>query len=273
MIFDSHECNLATITQGAPKVFQWILALIVLALEKFLVTRTDHIFVCNHIVRGYYYMLNRYQKVSLLHNAPVLKIFNEEGLTDVHSIALCHQGRQTFDRGLDRMINLIVKLKDKYPDIKLMLIGEFEEKAKSSLEKKIDEHNLKDNIILTGWLNYEEFGKYVAKCKIGLITLVDIPNNMLAGIHNKLFNYMRYGLAVVSSRFPELERVIEEEQCGITFSTNNDKELFDAVDYILSNPLEMTRMGENGKKAILEKYNWEMMEPQLFNAYQELERK
>jgi glycosyltransferase involved in cell wall biosynthesis len=39
---------------------------------------------------------------------------------------------------------------------------------------------------------------------------------------------------------------------------------------MLTNPEKAIEMGKNGRKAFLEKYNWEAEKPKLINLYKEL---
>ena len=38
----------------------------------------------------------------------------------------------------------------------------------------------------------------------------------------------------------------------------------------MTNPEVAEKMGQNGKKAVLEKYNWDVEEKKLFDVYEEL---
>ena len=47
-------------------------------------------------------------------------------------------------------------------------------------------------------------------------------------------------------------------------------EIADAITYLLGHPDEAKRMGENGRRAVEERYNWDKMEEKLLKLYEGL---
>ena len=71
---------------------------------------------------------------------------------------------------------------------------------------------------------------------------------------------MACGIPVIASNTIPVKRIINEEICGSTFKDGDQKDLAKAIiDMHNINNL----FGENGKKAILSKYNWEIDEKKL----------
>ncbi|NND24106.1 MAG: glycosyltransferase, partial [Acidimicrobiia bacterium] len=87
---------------------------------------------------------------------------------------------------------------------------------------------------------------------------------------NKLFEYMQYGLPIVGSRFDLWKDIVEENYCGILVDPLNPKEISEAIKWIYDNPDEAKKMGENGMKAVKEKYNWQVEEKKLIKLYEEI---
>jgi glycosyltransferase involved in cell wall biosynthesis len=86
----------------------------------------------------------------------------------------------------------------------------------------------------------------------------------------KLFEYMAAGLPVVASNFPLWRRIVEGKRCGITVDPLNSKAIAEAIEYLLSNPGEAMQMGENGRQAVEQHYNWKNEAKKLVNLYKEL---
>ena len=59
---------------------------------------------------------------------------------------------------------------------------------------------------------------------------------------------------LVSDCTPQLE-LIEETGGGMVFRNKDVGDLTEKIIYLYQHPEERKRMGENGKKAVLEKYN------------------
>ncbi len=47
----------------------------------------------------------------------------------------------------------------------------------------------------------------------------------------------------------------------------NPEEIANAIKYIFENPEEAKKMGQNGRKAVEQKYNWENEEKKLLEVY------
>jgi glycosyltransferase involved in cell wall biosynthesis len=69
---------------------------------------------------------------------------------------------------------------------------------------------------------------------------------------------MAMGKPVVSTDCAPLERVIKETECGLTFASGDVAGLQTALRTLLSDASQRFIKGENGRKAVVEKYNWEV---------------
>ncbi len=103
----------------------------------------------------------------------------------------------------------------------------------------------------------------------GLVTLHPIINYIDA-LPVKMFEYMVAGIPVIASNFPLWRGIIEGNQCGLCVDPLNPSEIAKAIDYILTHPAEAQRMGENGLRAVKEKYNWDIEEKKLLALYGQL---
>ena len=105
--------------------------------------------------------------------------------------------------------------------------------------------------------------------KAGIVTFHPLPNHIDAQ-PNKMFEYMSAGLPIITSNFPLWKEIVEGNNCGICINPLEPKEIAQAIEYIITHPKEAEQMGQNGKKAVLEKYNWGVEEKKLFEIYKEL---
>lgn len=73
----------------------------------------------------------------------------------------------------------------------------------------------------------------------------------------KLFEYMEASLPVICTDFVLWKEIIDEYKCGICVNPQNEEEIKSALEYMINNKAEAYKMGQNGRRAVLEKYNWE----------------
>lgn len=97
-----------------------------------------------------------------------------------------------------------------------------------------------------------------------------IPINRLAS-PNKLFDAMMCARPVLSNReaVPVAE-VINEEKCGVLIPYADIDQIVTAVIQLKKNKVLAKHMGQNGRNAFLEKYDWYIMEKRLLDLYKNI---
>lgn len=73
----------------------------------------------------------------------------------------------------------------------------------------------------------------------------------------KLFEYMESAIPVICTDFILWKEIIDKYKCGICVNPQNEEEIRLALEYLINNKKEAYQMGQNGRRAVIEKYNWE----------------
>ncbi len=81
---------------------------------------------------------------------------------------------------------------------------------------------------------------------------------------------MAASVPVVASGFPLWKEIVEENNCGICVPADDVNAIAGAVNKLLQDENLSRKMGENGKKAVKEKYNWEAESLNLLSFYAKL---
>jgi glycosyltransferase involved in cell wall biosynthesis len=103
----------------------------------------------------------------------------------------------------------------------------------------------------------------------GLVLLHPVIN-YLDALPIKMFEYMSAGLPVIASDFPLWREIIEKNECGLCCDPLKPEKIAEAVQWVLDHPQEARIMGENGRRAVIEKYNWESEGKKLVKLYEDL---
>jgi glycosyltransferase involved in cell wall biosynthesis len=143
--------------------------------------------------------------------------------------------------------------------------------------KFVSENDYKNVTDLEGWKNVSELGhlsrkemaEVLSKSCAGLVLFHPLPNHIDAQ-PNKMFEYMSSGIPVIASDFSLWREIIEGNNSGICVDPLNPNEIAKAVNQLTSNVQEAKRMGENGRKAVESKYNWDKESEKLIRLYQTL---
>ena len=84
---------------------------------------------------------------------------------------------------------------------------------------------------------------------------------------NKLFEAMMCGVPIITNIATE---IVNETKCGVIVEYDNVEQIRQAILALRDNVELRKRLGNNGRKAFLQKYNWTVMERRLFDIYSEL---
>ncbi len=120
-----------------------------------------------------------------------------------------------------------------------------------------------------GFVNRDQMNVLFSRSKIGMLILRPDKCYMEV-LPVKLFEYMIAGIPTIASKFSKLESIIDKHECGICVDPMDTEAITKAIKYLLSNPNVCKKMGENGRKAVLNEYNWNIQEKKLYKLYDRL---
>lgn len=124
-----------------------------------------------------------------------------------------------------------------------------------------------EDLTFTGYLPNPEARARVAESDVGLIPHIPYES-WNTTIPNKLFDYMAAGLPVICSDARPVERVVNEVGCGLVYPGRDPRALADAIA-TMARSGERREMGERGRTAVLERYNWEEDMERLISALED----
>ncbi|MDS4068152.1 MAG: glycosyltransferase family 4 protein [Candidatus Competibacter sp.] len=267
VIFDSHEMWGATLAHRFPpwswnmvsRGYQW--------LESRWIAQCDRAIGASWAISDYLASILGPERVTTILNVPVTDVFAPPVAKSWEDpITFCHDGHLGFDRGLKTMAEAIRQVSEKYP-VRFKIVGDVFGEERNWLTAFIDKYRLQDVITRTGWLPYEQVGAALAPCHIGLIALLQLPNNVVTS-SNKVFNYMLYGMPFIGPSFRlAKQKLVAEEHCGLLADSADPASYAAAMRSMIENKRETQAMAERALNASRTKYRWEHMEPLLVDLY------
>jgi glycosyltransferase involved in cell wall biosynthesis len=198
-------------------------------------------------------------------NYPILKL--SEAVRRQPQDKIIYLGGMSRIRGLAEVVEAFALAVRKYPHWQLCLVGLYHpasfEGELRGLARKL---GVEASVQFIPWVPYEEKERLSSQASMGVITYLPHPNNTSC-LPNKLFDYMLVGLPVIASNFPLYREVVETSRCGLLVDPAKPPEIAAAMEYLIEHPDEARQMGENGRRAVLEKYNWEKESERLLKIY------
>jgi glycosyltransferase involved in cell wall biosynthesis len=173
-------------------------------------------------------------------------------------LRLAYTGNIRHDRGIETILKAIEDL----DGIEFVLAG------------RIVHNDIKYKILGSPKVKYNglllpDDALVLEKNSDAIIALYDLKfkQNYFA-MPNKLFEAMMCQLPIITNIAPEI--VKDEVRCGLIVDYNDINQIKDAIVMLRDQPKLRRELGNNGRVAFLQKYNWRLMEEKLLNVYEYL---
>ncbi|MCA9185762.1 MAG: glycosyltransferase family 4 protein [Pirellulaceae bacterium] len=167
------------------------------------------------------------------------------------------------NRGAVLMIEAFHRVLQAIPDARLKLVGNIApDNLRGDIERAIDKFGVRDKVKLTGRIPFDQIGCFLSDARVGWVAWQPLPKNQ-KNIPTKLFEYMSYGAAIVSSRLDSTQPFVLEGENGLLVDATDPQAHANAIIELLSNPQRSDAMGRRGQELVKERWNWSEMEARL----------
>lgn len=149
--------------------------------------------------------------------------------------------------GVDDLIKAYSVFHQKYPLIKLYLIGGFDsESTKNVLIDLCKKYGIIGDVIFTGKISPNEIPQMLVNAKLLVLAR---PNNLQAqyGFPTKLGEYLATGVPVLVTDVGEISNFIHDKENGYIAIPDNPENLAEKMIYIFENYNEAIGVGNKGK--------------------------
>lgn len=167
------------------------------------------------------------------------------------------------DRGLDVAIEAMLTVRERVPDVRLLVVGDGPELSR--LRRQVQDLGLDSHVRLLGWRPHEVLPGFYSAATIGLLPFRSTPHIRIT-LANKQFDYMAAGLPVIASDVPPMRRIIEETDSGVVVQPEDAVALAGAIVSLCTDDEVASSLGRNGQLAVDKKYNWNVDGARLVEA-------
>ncbi|MDO4232199.1 MAG: glycosyltransferase [Lautropia sp.] len=164
-------------------------------------------------------------------------------------------------RGINEAVQAI-----ELADVRLILAGKFKTDAEKQEAAALPGWS---RVEYLGWVDRDGIRNALARSFAGLCTLYPVPNHLNAE-PIKLFEYMAAGIPSIVSTIPDWMPYVEKHDAGLCVDPMDIEAIAEAIRFLRDNPERARQMGENGRRAVLEHYNWDTQAERLKQLYHEI---
>lgn len=198
--------------------------------------------------------LDGYEKSSLPFNPPVIGY-------------LCRMSEYF---GLGILVDAFIQLKKeiRFKDLKLYLTGGYTGEDKNFLNEiseKISKNGFENDVII-----FKDFSRESRIQFLKSLTLlsVPVPSGEAFGIY--LVEALAAGVPVVQPNVGCYPELVEMTNGGVIYESNDSETLARTISALLDEPDRIKRLGEQGRKVVLDRFSIEDMTDKIIKVYKSL---
>lgn len=183
--------------------------------------------------------------------------YREEGC-----FTFCFVGRIVRDKGINELVSAFVRLHEKYPQVRLLLVGPFEKKLDPVLpetEKAIQNHPA---------IRFMGFQSDVRPFLVASDALV-LPSYR-EGFPNVVLQAGAMGLPSIVTDINGCNEIIIPNENGVIIPSKDEEALYQAMENFLFYPEEIQRMAKKARSLIASRYDRKVLWEALLKAYKRL---
>jgi len=170
-------------------------------------------------------------------------------------------------RGLQTAIDAVTSLKEKIPNIKLVIVGK--NTTDVVLKQQVVDLKLESFVDFEGWKNVSLFQSYIISSTICISPLHRNLQHDVA-YANKIFQYMSLARPLLVSDAIAQRKLVEKNNTGLVHKDRDVADFSEKILTLYKSEALRNELGQNGKLFIQKKFSWEQTSKELLYLYNNL---
>ena len=204
--------------------------------------------------------VNRFNKENL--DEKIINEIKEQIHYSTGQIYLLCIGRLVKDKGLIELVHVFLQLQKKNVNLKLILVGEYENALDPLPEATLLEIENNTSIIHINWSNRVEYFMHLADFFV-------FPSHR-EGFPNVLLQAGSMGLPVICSHITGNIDIVTTNETGLIFESGNEQQMLKLLQYALLHQQHMLDMAKKLQQHVRENYRQENIWQNMLEAYKTL---
>lgn len=123
----------------------------------------------------------------------------------------------------------------------------------------------KNNVVALGRQSADEVSHLMQQAEF-----LVLPSEWYEGFPLVLVEAFAHGLPVLASRLGSMADIIKDGKTGVLFTPGDADDLASKAKWMLNNPQQVKKLGDNARRVFLEKYTAEQNYAELMAIYREV---
>lgn len=175
-------------------------------------------------------------------------------------------GRKVNNKGIETLVEAMKIVWREKPDVRLVIAGE-RTKTKCLFEIEIEKLKEKEKIINIDNFSEDEKSDIFSSCDIFILPSINESFGIVfleAWMHKK---------PVIGCKNSAPAEVIRDRVDGLLAEYGNPTDIAEKILMLLNNEKMRKRLGNTGRKKVLENYTWDIVGKKIQNKYRELQKR
>lgn len=172
-------------------------------------------------------------------------------------------GRLVEKKGLTFLLDAMALLHGKFPQLKLLIIGDGPEK--DSLQAQCRRLNIENRIQFLGALNQKQLAMIYSSAGIFVMPSVVDSTNDQEGLGLVAIEAMGCGCAVIASDLPAIKDIIEHNINGLVVKPGDKNQLASAIEHLMTDENLRNMIASRARASVIEKFDWQIITNQYMD--------
>jgi glycosyltransferase involved in cell wall biosynthesis len=167
------------------------------------------------------------------------------------------------------LVDCIGFVKDKIPNVKLILAGPIQENFQEELISKVNSLGVTKEVVITGRLAHSDVLKAIELADICVNCMNASTRDYQYAHPQKLFEYMAFGKPIVATDSEGTRGIIRDGYSGLLYENGNVVDLAEKIQMIYNDKKLGKKLSKNAQKSVRD-FDWNKINQRWFKALDEL---
>lgn len=184
-----------------------------------------------------------------------MKVRNRLGIPHEAPVLLLYT--RFFEFSQEKLHLIFSETRRRVPGVRFLVVGKGRGGEEEELLAAAREDGFADALTLAGWVEPSELGDYLAAADLAIYPFADTLLNRCK-CPAKLTELLRAGVPVVADAVGQIAEYIEPGVSGILCDPDDWQGMAERTVELLLDPVARARLGEEGRRHLLERFRWNM---------------